>query len=69
MGSRDRYTIAISCLQCGKQGTAYWSEWDIPTIYSGSGKRLDSVSEGFVMVLDSQGKQGILCATCRVQAI
>ncbi len=67
MGSRDKYTTPLACSKCGTKGTAWWSEWDRPTIYSGTGLRLEGLSEGFIEGSTSKngGKPTILCAHCK----
>jgi len=70
MGSRDRYSVELTCITCGKVGTATWSEWDHTTIYSGTGRRLESVSDGFIEGpgKDEQGDAEIVCSDCGIQA-
>ena len=69
MGSRDTYKVSLHCARCGTSGVAHWSEWDRPTVYSGTGRRLDGLTLGF-----SEGPpkvQGgdptIICEKCRVE--
>lgn len=68
MGSREQYCVKVTCPACGNSGTAHWSEWDRPSIYSGTGRRLESVPDGFVVgtETDKDGDPSIVCATCGV---
>lgn len=70
MGTRDHYRVSLKCIVCGRSGTAHWSEWDRPTVYSGNGRRLESVSDGFIVGsdIDKSGDPQILCAECGVPA-
>lgn len=56
MSARDHYTLPLQCLICGRSGTAWWSERERPSLYTGAGRTLDRVSEGFKIVLPSGGK-------------
>jgi hypothetical protein len=47
MGSRDEYMVSLRCLCCGKEGVAHLSEYDPPSIYSGNGRTLDALTDGF----------------------
>lgn len=69
MSSRDRYTVPLHCIACGKTGTAHWSEWDRPTQYSGLGRQVDAVTEGFAIVPSTMPRQGseIRCTDCGVE--
>ncbi len=70
MGTRDRYSFKLCCIACGAEGSAYWSEWDRPTAYSGTGRRLDEVSDGFVEGPPKKagGDPTILCSKCGIEA-
>lgn len=50
MIARDHYILPLQCLICGRTGTAYWSERERPSVYTGIGRTLDKVSEGFKIV-------------------
>ena len=70
MGGRDRWTSTLTCPKCNKKGEVQWSEWEIPSMYSGSGRTLDGLSEGFIEGTgdDSAGFKKILCSDCLVEA-
>lgn len=70
MSTRDSYTLPLRCLICGLTGTAWWSEKDRPSIYTGIGRTLDHVSEGFRIVPspNSKGDSQAQCISCAVEA-
>lgn len=70
MSARDHYSLPLRCLVCGQTGTAWWSENARPSIYTGTGRTLDMVSDGFKIVPPSSGKgdSEAHCVECGVQA-
>jgi hypothetical protein len=70
MGSREHYNVRVTCPSCGRSGTASWSEWDRPTPYSGTGRRLESVPPGFIVgsEKDKDGDPSLVCEACGVAA-
>ena len=68
MSARDKYSFNITCPQCGNTGRADWSEYDRPSIYSGNGRRLDDLSDGFARGTekDADGDPTIICTTCEI---
>lgn len=70
MGTRDHYTQRLHCLVCGRTGTAWWSERDRPSIYTGTGRTLDRVSDGFKIVPSptNKGDSQAHCVECGVEA-
>lgn len=70
MSARDHYSLPLLCLVCGRPGTASWSENARPSIYTGTGRTLDKVSEGFKIVPPSSGEGDSVahCVECGVQA-
>lgn len=70
MSARDNYTLPLLCLICGRTGTAWWSERERPSPYTGLGRTLDAVSEGFKIVPPPLGKGDIQahCTKCGVEA-
>lgn len=68
MGSRDRYTIDLTCPECKATGWASMSEWDVPTAYSGNGREVEKMSEGFRPVEGDRGQFEFFCLACGVKA-
>jgi len=70
MSARDEYTLPLQCLICGRVGTAWWSERERPSAYTGIGRTLDQASEGFKIVLPATGKgdSQAHCIECDVEA-
>jgi hypothetical protein len=70
MSARDYYKLPLHCLICGHTGTAWWSERERPSIYTGIGRTLDEVSEGFKIVQapNSKDDSQAYCIKCNVEA-
>jgi hypothetical protein len=70
MSARDHNSLPLRCLICGRTGTAWWSEKARPSIYTGTGRTLDKVSDGFKIVPPPSGKgdSQAHCVECGVQA-
>ncbi len=70
MTAREHYTVRITCSVCGKHGMAGWSEWERASTYSGNGRRIESVPDGFELGegQDRDGDPVILCSDCNASA-
>lgn len=66
---RDQYHFDIRCQSCGKTGRIDMSEWNRPTVESGTGRRIDALSEGFRRAAGAgdEGFPKVFCATCKVE--
>jgi hypothetical protein len=66
MARRERISSHIECKDCGKTGTAEWSENENPVHGRGLDSQLLSVTEGFAKGQGTValGDQAIVCLTC-----
>lgn len=70
MGSRETYSEPLSCSKCNTKGQAKLSEWDIPTVYSGVGTRIESLSDNFIEDNTSdRSTLFILCGKCKQRVL
>ena len=68
MSARDRYKWVLECKDCGKEGEADVSENDGWAFQNrGPGRRIDKITEGFIVVVHGGGTDGtktILTCEC-----
>lgn len=66
MSANDVWTYEIQCPGCGHRGKITWSEFARPSIYSGTGRTLKALSEGFrgSREKDPEGDPRVICLHC-----
>lgn len=71
MSALDRYSLPVHCLVCGLTGTSWWTEKERPSQYTGTGRTLDLVSDGFKIVppKDKKSDPQVHCVPCNIEAM
>jgi hypothetical protein len=66
--AKDRFTIQLKCLQCGRMGAALIEEADDWASFRGDERsRVNSLSEGFVKRRLPGGSDEVLCSECKLK--